>query len=266
MRKYSFISLVLVISLLATLSMAYSSEWVIYINNKPFTGTFSISKDVAMVSLAELAEKLKVTYEYNELTNLVKINETVYAGQKEVKDGKLMVSLESVANMFGAKFELDSKAYTVSMQTFQVQLAPNPTPVVEDTGNDNTGPQQKGDELQVTGLREMTEGEKMGFNQDNVTTVGVTGTVQNTSEYKANDVVVTVYVKDGTGKLQETLTSQIGTLEAGASAPVNVFFNDGSIYFDPLNPAIVYKGIQWVYTGEVTFKLDIPPQVEEIIP
>lgn len=266
MRKYSFISLVLILSLLATLSLAYCSEWVIYINNKPFTGPFYISKDVAMVSLVDLAERLNVTYEYNELTNLVKINETVYAGAKEVKDGKLMVSLEAVANIFGAKFDLDSKAYTVSMQTFQVQMAPNPTPVADNTNPDNTGPQQKGDEVQVTGLREMTEGEKMQQNQDNVTTVGVTGTVQNMSEYKANDVVVTVYVKDGTGKLQETLTSQIGTLEGGGSAPINVFFNDGSIYFDPLNPAIVYRGVQWEYTSSVTFKLDIPPPVEELIP
>jgi hypothetical protein len=77
--------------------MAQSGGLVVYVNNKPFTGSVNVSKDVVMVSIQELSQMLDFDFSYNELTNCLKINDTVYAGLKSYNNGRLYVSLGDVA-------------------------------------------------------------------------------------------------------------------------------------------------------------------------
>ncbi len=245
--------------------MAQSGDWVVYVNNKPFTGGITVSKDVVMVSIQELSQMLDFDFSYNELTNCLKINDTVYGGTKSYSNGRLYVSLGEVAGMLGARYNFDPRACNASIQTFNVKLVPlategpasaTPTPVAS-----------KGDEVKVQGLRELSGTELVGKEQFGVSTVGLTGSVQNTAKVTANNVIVTVFVKDGTGKLQETLTKDMGTLNAGETKNFELFFRDGSIFYDTNNPAIVYRGINWVYDNKVDFKLEQPtptPTIETV--
>ncbi|MEQ8192597.1 MAG: hypothetical protein ABRQ39_31825 [Candidatus Eremiobacterota bacterium] len=248
-----FIFAVIIIS---TFSMAQSGDWVVYVNNRPFTGSISVSKDVVMVSIQELSQMLDFGFSYNELTNCLKINDTVYGGIKSYNNGRLYVSLGDVAAMLGARYSFDPRACNATIQTFNIKLVPvstaapvatTPTPVAS-----------KGDEVKVQGLRELTGNELVGKEQFGVSTVGLSGSVQNTAKVTANNVVVTVFVKDGTGSLQETLTKDMGSLKSGETKNFELFFRDGSIFYDTTNPAIVYRGINWQYENKVDFKLEQP--------
>ena len=236
--------------------MTKSGDWVVYVNNKPFTGSITVSKDVVMVSIQELSQMLDFGFSYNELTNCLKINDTVYGGTKFYNNGRMYVSLADVAGMLGAKYNFDPRACNASIQTFNIKLVPVATaaPVAATPGPAVS----KGDEVKVQGLRELTENELIGKEQFGVSTIGLTGNVQNTAKVTANNVVVTVFVKDGTGKLQETLTKDMGSLKAGETKSFELFFRDGSIFYDVNNPAIIYRGINWVYDNKVDFKLEQP--------
>ena len=259
--KYSLVAILLFITVVLTFSMAISQDWMVYINNKPFNGIVSVSNDVAMVSLDELCPMLDLTYEYNELTGYLKINETVYAGPKTFSNNKLMVSLEDVASIIGAKYQLDKKVGTVTLQTFHVQLVPTAAPVAVEATPAPQGP--TGDEVQVTsGPTEMTEGELYEKDSYSLTTVGLKGTVQNVCKQKANNIVLTVYVKDGDGNVQETLTYNVGTLEPNGTKDFNVYFNDYTVHYDPANPAIVFRGIDWQYETSLEFTLEQSAQGE----
>ncbi|MEQ8167778.1 MAG: FxLYD domain-containing protein [Candidatus Eremiobacterota bacterium] len=264
MLKRSINVFILAVIIISTFTMAQSGDWVVYVNNKPFTGSVNVSKDVVMVSIQELAQMLDFGFSYNELTKCLKINDTVYGGTKSYNNGRLYVSLADVAGMLGARYSFDPRAGNASIQTFNVKMVPvataapvsaTPTPVAS-----------KGDEVKVQGLRELTETELVGKEQFGVSTVGLTGSVQNTAKVTANNVVVTVFVKDGTGKLQETLTKDMGSLKSGETKNFELFFRDGSIFYDTNNPAIIYRGINWVYDNKVDFKLEQPSPTPETEP
>ncbi len=258
MYKYSLVAILLVITLLLTFSTALSGDWVVYVNNKPFNGVISVTKDVAMISLDDLAAMLDLKYEYNELTDYLKINEVVYPGPKVFNQDKLMVSAETVASIIGAKYSMDSKVKTITIQTFNVQLVPTPAVVYATPTPGPQGP--KGDEVKVvSGPTKMTEGELYERDKYSLTTVGLKCKVENTCEQKAINVVVTVFVKDGDGAVQDTLVTNIGTLEAGQSQDFDVYFNDYTVHYDPANPAIVFSGIDWQYDTKVDFDLEAPP-------
>jgi hypothetical protein len=248
---------ILAVIIISTFSMAKSGDWVVYVNNKPFTGSVSVSKDVVMVSIQELSQMLNFGFSYNDLTNCLKINDTVYGGAKSYNNGKVFVSLSDLAGMIGARYSFDPRAYTVTIQTFQTKLVPAATQAP--VAGTPTPAASKGDEVKVTGaITQMAGNELVGKEQFGVQTVGLKGTVQNTAKVAAKNVVLKVFVNDGYGKTQETLTKDMGTLKAGESQDFELFFRDGSIFYDTQNPAIIYRGINWVYDSKVEFKLDKP--------
>ncbi|HPZ09471.1 MAG TPA: hypothetical protein PL110_15305 [Candidatus Eremiobacteraeota bacterium] len=256
MLKHVFIGIILGVIIVFTISLAISGDWMVYINNKPFNGNIYVSKETVMVNIEELSKMLNFSYEYNELTNYLKINDTVYAGPKTKKDGTVLVSLSHVASLLGAQYNYDAKAYMVTVQTFNTKLVPVPTAASVMATPTPQG--QKGDEVKVLGLRELSEPELTGKLQFGVETIGLTGQVQNTASVTAKKVMLSVYVKDGYDKIQETLTKDMGDLKAGETKSFELFFRDGSIFYDPKNPAIIYRGIKWIYDNKVTFELEQP--------
>jgi hypothetical protein len=247
---------ILAVIIISTFTIAKSGDCVVYVNNKPFTGSITVSRDVVMVSVQELSQMLDFGFSYNELTNCLKINDTVYAGIKSYNNGRLYVSLGDVASMLGARYSFDQRAGNATIQTFHVKLVPQTT--AAPVSATPTPAASKGDEVKVQGLRELTEYELVGKEQFGISTVGLTGNVENTAKVTANNVVISVFVKDGTGELQETLTKDMGSLKAGETKSFELFFRDGSIFYDTTNPAIVYRGINWVYDNKVDFKLEEP--------
>jgi hypothetical protein len=245
---------ILAIIVFATFSMAVSEDWIVYVNNKPFKGSVSVSKDIVMVSVEELSQMLKFSYDYNKLTNYLKINDAVYSGPRNVNNGKLFVSLGDVSGMVGAKYSMDPKAFTVTVQTFSTKLVPVSTP--PPVGATPAPVASKGDEVKVQGLTQMGQND---LNQGDILSTGVKGEVLNTVKAAANKVVVTVSVKDGNGKVQQTLTKNVGTLKGGEKQSFQLFFHDPSKYQDPTNPAIIRPGVIWSYEGKVTFELEKTP-------
>lgn len=257
MFKKVFILSMLLLVIMSILSMA-GDEWLVYVNNKPFTGSVIAQKGNILVSIDELSKMLKFEYTYDKTSKVLKVNNGGYAGQVIFKNGKVFVSLSEIAGTIKARSYTDTTTRMATIESFALQNVPlvaTPAPTKPGT----TIQQQTGNEVQVQGLTRMTDIELSGKSQNIVNTGGVKGTITNTAKVLAKEVVATVIVKDPSdNKIQETLTYNIGELKPGETKPFEVYFFDGSKYYDPANPAIVYPGIMWVYEGKATFKLDLP--------
>jgi len=255
--KKIFVASILLLVIMTILSMA-GDEWLVYVNNKPFTGTVIAQKGNVLVSIDELSKILKFEYTYDKEAKVLKVNKGGYAGQVISKNGKVLVSLTEIAVTIKARAYTDTNTRMATIESFTLQnVPPASTPVPTKPGA--TPQASTGNEVQVGGLTRMTDMELSSKDKNIVNTGGVKGTVTNTAKVLAKEVVATVYVKDPKdNKIQETLTYNIGELKPNETKSFEVFYFDGSKYYDTKNPAIVYPGIMWDYEGKATFKLDLP--------
>lgn len=263
MKKYSIIIILSIIVTLFVFNFAFSGDWMIYINNKPFNGSFYVSGDLVMVNISDLSTLLNFTYEYNELTDNLKINDISYNGYRAMENEKLMISLKELAGFTGISYSKDNNVRIITIQTFNAQLVPTATPA----GKASPTPTPKGpagNEVQVSDVRKMTDAELMDegkYAGGSGNYIGVTGTVENTCDLTATDILVNVMVKFPDGKVYETLTEKINKLEPGEAKKLKLYFYNGFAFSPPDKPYLVYD-IAWQFESKVDFKLEEPePEV-----